>query len=80
MEQFQIHNSQSEKLLGIVIDKNLRFDEHVTCLCKKASQKLHALARVFKFMNIEQRKKIMDALLALNSAIVHWSGCFTLED
>ena len=64
VEQFLIHNSQSEKLLGIVIDKNLKFDEHVTCLCKKASQKLHALARVSKFMNIEQRKKIMNAFIS----------------
>ena len=42
----------------------MRFDEHVTCLCKKASQKLHALARVSKFMNIEQRKKIMNAFIS----------------
>ena len=64
MKEYLIHNSQREKLLGIVIDKNLKFDEHVTSLCKKASQKLHALARVSKFMNIEQRKKIMNAFIS----------------
>ena len=34
------------KLLGIKIDINLRLDDHVSSLCKKASQKLHALARI----------------------------------
>ena len=33
-------------------------------LFKKASQKLHALARVSTFMNLEQRRKIMNAFIA----------------
>ena len=39
-----ITNDQSVELLGVKIDKNLNFTEHVTKLCKKGSQKLHALA------------------------------------
>ena len=46
--------SNYEKLLGVIIDNNLNFNEHVTRLCKKASQKLHALARVSRFMNMEK--------------------------
>ena len=38
------------KLLGIKIDSNLRFDDHVSSLCKKASQKLPALARISTYM------------------------------
>ena len=64
VDQFQIYNSQYEKLLGVVIDRDLKFDEHVSRLCKKASQKLHALARVSKYMNIEQRRKIMKAFIS----------------
>ena len=41
-----ISNSGSEKLLGITFDNKLCFDIHVTKLCKKAGQKLHALARI----------------------------------
>ena len=41
-----IKNSTSEKLLGITIDNQLSFNEHVTKLCKNASAKLHALARI----------------------------------
>ena len=38
------------KLLGIKIDSNLRFDDHVSSLCKKASQKLPAFARISTYM------------------------------
>ena len=46
VDGYEITNSSQEKLLGITIDNKLRFDEHMSKLCKKASQKLHALARV----------------------------------
>ena len=46
IEDFSIKNSTEEKLLGVKFDSNLSFENHVTSLCKKASQKLHALARV----------------------------------
>ena len=40
--------SQSRvKLLGIHIESRLNFDYHVSQLCKKASKKLPALARIF---------------------------------
>ena len=38
-----IKTSGCEKLLGIKIDHNLTFDEHVQSLCKKANNKLRAL-------------------------------------
>ena len=40
IEDFTIENSTEEKLLGVKFDSNLSFEGHVTCLCKKASQKL----------------------------------------
>ena len=50
-ESFQINignetvsNSQYEKLLGIKVDHELNFNEHVSSLCKKVSQKLNALS------------------------------------
>ena len=46
-----ITNSKSEKLLGITIDHKLKFNEHVNNLCKKANQKLHALARISNYMS-----------------------------
>ena len=63
VDGYEITNSSQEKLLGITIDNKLRFDEHVSKLCKKASQKLHALARVSRYMNTEKRRIIMNAFI-----------------
>ena len=37
-------------MIGIQIDRNLKFDHHVTALCKKASKKLSALTRLAKIL------------------------------
>ena len=47
---FIIKNSTKEKLLGVKFGYNLPFENHVTSLYKKASQKLHALARISHYM------------------------------
>ena len=59
-----IKNSQSEKLLGVIIDTKLNFEEHTTRLCNKASQKLSALARISSYMSIQQRRRIMKAFIS----------------
>ena len=48
-----ISNCQEVKLLGITFNNSLSFDIHVEKLCKKAYQKLHALARLSNYMNQE---------------------------
>ena len=58
-----IKNSDSEKLLGIDIDSKLTFKGHVNKLCKKANQKLHALARVSNYMNEAKLRTIMKAFV-----------------
>ena len=39
-----ITSEKEQMLLGITIASNLSFKEHINNLCKKASQKLNALA------------------------------------
>ena len=46
IENCVIKSSDVEELLGVTIDCNLNFKEHILSLCKKA--KLHALSRVSK--------------------------------
>ena len=50
-----IDSSKTEVLLGITIDHELKFDDHVNYLCKKASLKLNALARIARFMNVSKK-------------------------
>ena len=61
IENFTIQNSASQKLLGITIDRQLNFNEHVFNLCKTASLKITALARVFPYMTLNQRRNLMKA-------------------
>ena len=42
--------SKQQKLLGILIDRDLKFDEYVLLQCKKAGKKLTALIRISKFV------------------------------
>ena len=52
-------------LLGITIDHELKFDYHVNYLCKKASLKLNALARIARFMNVSKKRIIIKSFIEL---------------
>ena len=51
-----IWESREEKLLGVIIDKNLNFNSHLTTLCKKVGQKVTALARIVRFLPFDKRR------------------------
>ena len=61
--EFNVKNNRKENLLGIKIDSNLSFENHVYSLCKKTSQKLHALTRVVCFMDLAKRMSLMKAFI-----------------
>ena len=50
--KFDVKISREEKLLGIKINIKLSFENHVSFLCKKASQKLHSFTRVVNFVDL----------------------------
>ena len=51
------------KLLGIIIDNKLNFNEHISNICKKVSLKLHVLARVSHLMDHEKLRLLMKAFI-----------------
>ena len=59
----KIWERKQQKLLGILIDRDLKFDENVLSQCKKAGKKLTALIRISKFMTFGQRRNIMKAFI-----------------
>ena len=67
-----IWESSEEKLLRVTIDKNLNFNSHLSILCKKAGQKVTALARIAKLLPSHKRRII------LKSHIAHLCGCFAV--
>ena len=58
-----IYNSTETKLLGVTMDSALKFDAHISKLCKKANQKLHALLRVAKYMSYDTHRIIMKSFV-----------------
>ena len=49
--------------LGVTIDSNVTFENHINNICKRASQKLNALARVVHYMNMQKRRIIMKSFV-----------------
>ena len=70
IDHIQIENNTSDKLLGVTIDSDLKFDIHVNDLCKKAIQKLNALARISGYMDSSKKRTIMKAFITS-----HFSYC-----
>ena len=56
-------NSYEEKLLGVQIDSKLSFENHVSKLCQKASNKLYALARISPHMDQRKLRTLMRAFI-----------------
>ena len=48
-----------ETLLGILIESELSFDQHVSSICSKANKKLHALGHIDSFISFGKRRTLM---------------------
>lgn len=59
MGSSKIWENQSEKLLGIHIDNNLKFGTHVNIMCREAGRKLTALARLSNIVNFKKLRTLM---------------------
>ena len=58
-----VSNSKYEKLLEVKVDRELNFNEHVSSVCKKASQKLNAISRLAYCMTFDQRRLILNSFI-----------------
>ena len=61
--QVKIWESSKQKLLGVVIDRDLSFNEYVSSLCKKAGRKLSVLSRLSNLRNFQQRRLLMKSFV-----------------
>ena len=59
----KITSTNSVELLGINIDNGLKFNEHILNILKKGNQKLHALARVSKYLTKDKLRIIMNTFI-----------------
>ena len=74
-----IWESNDVKLLGVTINRDLKFDKHVLKLCSKTNQKLRALSRVANLLSFNKRRTLFKALWSLNLNTVQLFGCFIVD-
>ena len=63
IEDFSIKNITEEKLLEVKFDWNISFENHVTSLCKKGNQKLHAFVKISHYMVLDKRRNVMKTFI-----------------
>ena len=63
MEKVGLGKKGQQKLLGVTINKNLKFKEHILNQCKKTGKKLSALGRVCHILSLERRRSLMKAFI-----------------
>ena len=59
-ELSQVH---SHKLLGVTIDSQLSFDQHVDDLCKRLAQRIAVLRKIRRSVSLDQRKSYYNAMI-----------------
>ena len=59
LENQMIWEEKSVKLLGINIDSQLKFDNHVLLICLKAGRKLSALTRIVQYLSFKKKRMLL---------------------
>ena len=62
----KLSSTCSGNFLRIKIDNSLTFEEQIEGLCKKASQKVIAVAKISSFTRFEQRKSIVNLFITFH--------------
>ena len=63
VSDIEINRQHTAKLLGILLDDKLKFDNHVKILCTKASRQLGALLRIKHLISPQQRTLIYQCFI-----------------
>ena len=63
IDGIQIKSSTTETLLGITIDSELNYDNHIAAICNKVSRKINALGRIANYVSLEKRRIVMKTFI-----------------
>ena len=64
--QSTIPSQSSIKTLGVIVDHKLNFQEHIDSICKKASQQVNAMRRMYKYLDQKSRNAIYNSFIKSN--------------
>ena len=72
-----LEETNKGKLLGINFDNNLTMPDHIKQICKLASNKLYALARISQYIDEHKRKVLMKSFITsqFNYCPIIWMYC-----
>ena len=65
-DEIKITSSTVETILGVIIDSELNFENHLSAVCNRVSRKIHALRRIVNYMSLEKQLIVMKKLLNRN--------------
>ena len=73
----ELEQVSSHKLLGVTIDSQLTFDQHVENLCTKLLQRIAVLRKIRRFLPLDQRKLYYNAMIkqTMLYASTVWTSC-----
>ena len=63
IDGMHITSSTVETLLGITIDSELNFENHLSAICNNVSRKINALGRIANYMPLEKRRIVMKTFI-----------------
>ena len=61
-----INSENSLKPLGIEIDNNLSFEQHISIICNKASNQLKVIGRIQKIMRFKEKEVLLNSFVYSN--------------
>ena len=62
VSEYNIKNSECEKLLSVKFDNKLTFEKHITDICRNAGRKTYALAKIPPYMDLSKRRMVMNSI------------------
>ena len=73
----QVWEKNQVKLLDITIDNELKFDDHITKICRKANSKLSALSRLARYLSMKQKKLLYMLFIEaqFKYCLISWTFC-----
>ena len=69
----------AQKLLGVILDQSLNFNEHVKQLCKKLSQRIAVLRKIRRYLPIGERILYFNTMIkqTMLYGLTVWTSCAT---
>ena len=73
----KIKSTDSVELLGITIDSNLSFSDHIKSLCAKTKFRVYSLNRIQGYLSFHQRRLLFNSYIMsmFNYASIVWMFC-----